>query len=106
MAVPSAAAASAYANTARLIDPSAGLVKGPGEAGSGPSFSSMLSQAVNSVIDAGHKSDAQTKAAVTGKSDMVDVVTAVSESELAVQTMVAVRDKVIEAYQNIMSMPI
>jgi flagellar hook-basal body complex protein FliE len=37
---------------------------------------------------------------------MVDVVTAVSETEVAVETMVAVRNKVIEAYQSIMAMPI
>jgi flagellar hook-basal body complex protein FliE len=106
MAVPSAAAASAYANVARLADPAAGLSKGPGDAAGGPSFGSMLSQALNSVVDAGHKSDAQSKAMVAGKADMVDVVTAVSETEVAVETMVSVRDKVIEAYQSIMQMTI
>ena len=105
MTVPSAAA-SAYANIARLADPSAGLIKGPGEAAGGPSFGSMLSQAINSVAEAGQKSEAQSKAMVTGKADMVDVVTAVSETEVAVETMVSVRDKVIEAYQSIMQMSI
>jgi flagellar hook-basal body complex protein FliE len=106
MPVPSAAAASAYANVARLTDPSAGLANGPGKDTGGPSFGSMLADALNSVVDAGHKSDAQSKAMVAGKSDMVDVVTAVSETEVAVQTLVAVRDNVIQAYQNIMQMPI
>jgi flagellar hook-basal body complex protein FliE len=66
----------------------------------------MLKDALNSVTESGHKSDAQTKAMVGGKADMVDVVTAVSETEVAVETMVAVRNRVIEAYQAIMSMPI
>jgi flagellar hook-basal body complex protein FliE len=66
----------------------------------------MLKDALNSVTEAGRKSDAQTKSMVAGKADMVDVVTAVSETEVAVETMVAVRNKVIEAYQSIMSMPI
>ena len=102
MTIPSVAAG-AYANIARLADPSAGLGKAAGAAGeaaSGPSFGAMLKDALNSVTEAGHKSDAQTQAMVAGKSDMVDVVTAVSETEVAVETMVAVRNKVIEAYQG------
>ena len=108
MTIPSLAAG-AYANVARLADPSAGLGKAVGAAGAagdGSSFGAMLKDALNSVAEAGHKSDAQARAMVSGKSDMVDVVTAVSETEVAVETMVAVRNKVIEAYQSIMSMPI
>ncbi len=106
MTVPAAAAVSAYANVARLADPAAALVQAANDAGGGQSFGDMLSQALNSVVDAGHKSDVQSKAMVAGKADMVDVVTAVSETEVAVETMVSVRDKVIEAYQSIMQMTI
>jgi flagellar hook-basal body complex protein FliE len=105
MAVPSVAA-NAYASVARLVDPVAGLGNGSGNATGGPSFGALLKDALNAVVDTGHKSDGQTRALASGKADMVDVVTAVSESELAVQTMVSVRDKVIEAYQTIMQMPI
>jgi flagellar hook-basal body complex protein FliE len=106
MTIPSIAAG-AYANAARLADPSA--VGGGAAIGGGTgesSFGAMLKDAINSVSATGHKSDAQTQAMVAGKADMVDVVTAVSETEVAVETMVAVRNKVIEAYQSIMSMPI
>jgi flagellar hook-basal body complex protein FliE len=41
-----------------------------------------------------------------GKSDLVDVVTAVAETEVAVETLVSVRDKVIAAYEEIFRMPI
>jgi flagellar hook-basal body complex protein FliE len=107
MTIPSIAAG-AYANAARLADPSAALGGAAGAAGGagGSSFGAMLKDAINSVAATGHKSDAQTQAMVAGKADMVDVVTAVSETEVAVETMVAVRNKVIEAYQSIMSMPI
>jgi flagellar hook-basal body complex protein FliE len=105
MTIPSLAAG-AYANVARLADPSAGLGKAVGEAANGSSFGAMLKDALNSVAESGHKSDAQTQSMIAGKADMVDVVTAVSETEVAVETMVAVRNKVIEAYQSIMSMPI
>ncbi len=43
---------------------------------------------------------------VNGKGDMVDVVTAISQTELAMETMVTVRDRVISAYEEIMRMPI
>ena len=41
-----------------------------------------------------------------GKANVVDVVTAVAETEVALETMVSVRDRVIAAYEEIMRMPI
>jgi len=110
MPIPSVAA-NAYANVARLGNPAAGLgntgaAAGLAGAADASSFGALLKDALGQVIEAGHRSDAQTRAMVAGKADMVDVVTAVSETEAAVETMVAVRNKVIEAYQSIMSMPI
>jgi flagellar hook-basal body complex protein FliE len=105
MTVPSAAAG-AYASIARLADPAPGLIKEVGDSTGGPSFGSLLKQALNSVVDAGHKSDVQATAMAAGKADMVDVATAVAETEVAVETLVSVRDKVIEAYQSVMSMTI
>ena len=104
MTTPSAAA-NAYASLARMSDPSAGLAKAAGDAG-GPSFGSLLKDVVGSVLEAGHKSDAQQQALATGKANIVDVVTAVSETEVAVQTLVSVRDRMIQAYEEIMRMPI
>jgi flagellar hook-basal body complex protein FliE len=40
------------------------------------------------------------------KAKIVDVVTAVSATEVAVDAVVAVRDRVIAAYEDIMKMPI
>lgn len=101
-------AASAYANVARLTsDPTAALAKGMGvPEPSQTSFTSVLKEALTAVNDLGQKSDAQTRSAVNGKANMVDVVTAVSETEVAIDAVVAVRDKVIAAYEEIMRMPI
>ena len=101
MATP-ISAASAYANIAKLT--SASPVSAGEEGGS--SFSSMLKQALGTVVETGQKSDAQTRAVAAGKANMVDVVTAVSETEVAIDAVVAVRDKIIAAYQDIMKMPI
>jgi flagellar hook-basal body complex protein FliE len=101
-------AASAYANIARLADPAAALGRSgaaPAPGGEG-SFASMLKDAVGAVQEAGQKADTQTRAAVNGKANMVDVVTAVSETEVAIDAVVAVRDKVIAAYEEIMKMQI
>jgi flagellar hook-basal body complex protein FliE len=108
MATP-IAAASAYASMARLTDPSQALGQasagGGGATGAG-SFTTMLKDALGAVAEAGQRSDAQTRAAANGKANMVDVVTAVSETEVAIDAVVAVRDKVIAAYEEIMKMSI
>ena len=105
MTTPSAAAG-AYSSLARLADPSAALGKAAGDGAGGPSFGSMLKDAIGTVLEAGRKSDMQTQAVASGKSNIVDVVTAVSETEVAVEALVAVRDKMIQAYEEIMRMPI
>jgi len=106
MTTPSAAA-NAYASLARIADPSAALAKGLGGDGTGgPSFGSMLKDALGAVVEAGHKSDAQQQAMMANKANIVDVVTAVSESEVAVQALVSVRDRMIQAYEDILKMPI
>lgn len=66
----------------------------------------MLKEAMGSVNEHGQKSDAQTCAMVDGNSNMVDVVTAVSETGAAIDAVVAVRDKIIAAYEDFMKMPI
>lgn len=41
-----------------------------------------------------------------GESNIVDVVTAVAETELALETLVSIRDQVISSYQEVLRMPI
>jgi flagellar hook-basal body complex protein FliE len=108
MATP-LAAASAYASVARIASDvaSSALARQPsGESTGDTSFAAVLKDAIGSVAEMGRKSDAQTSAAATGKANIVDVVTAVSETEVAIDAVVAVRDRVIAAYEDIMKMPI
>ena len=98
-------AANAYAALSRLANPSAATTGAAG-ATAMPSFGAMLKDAIGSVAEAGRKSDAQAQALAAGKANVIDVVTAVSETELAVQTLVSVRDRVIQSYEEIMRMPI
>ena len=102
MATPTVAA-NAYANLARILDTGGA---GKGAQTSGPSFSSVLKDAIGGVMDVGRKSDQQTVAMAAGKANVMDVVTAVAETDVAVSTLVSVRDKVIAAYEDILKMPI
>ena len=103
MATPTVAA-NAYASLARMME-SGGAEKG-GQTSGGQSFSALLKDAVGSVMESGRKSDAQSIAMASGKANVMDVVTAVAETDVAVSTLVSVRDRVIQSYEDIMKMPI
>jgi flagellar hook-basal body complex protein FliE len=103
MASPTVAA-NAYANLAKMMERGGAEKASSGPAG--PSFSALLKDAVGSVMEVGKKSDAQTMAMASGKANVMDVVTAVAETDVAVSTLVSVRDRVIQAYEDIMKMPI
>jgi len=105
MASPTAAA-NAYASLARLTDPTSGLSKSAQEGSSGPNFGDLVKEAIGSLTQASRASDAQSQAMAAGKANIVDVVTAVAETEVAIDTLVSVRDKVVSAYEEIMRMPI
>ena len=102
MASPTVAA-NAYANLARILDTGGA---GKGSDAGGQSFSAVLKEAISGVLDVGRKSDAQTVAMASGKANVMDVVTAVAETDVAVSTLVSVRDKVIQSYEDIMKMAI
>jgi flagellar hook-basal body complex protein FliE len=103
------AAAGAYQNLARLGDGlqgRSGGALGALSGGPGESFASALRDAVGAVAEQGRATEARTQAFANGRADLVDVVTAVAETEVALETMVSVRDRMIQAYEEIMRMPI
>lgn len=77
-----------------------------GSDAAGTDFAGLIDKALEATSDVGRKADAQTASVATGRADVVDVVTAVAESEAAIETLVAVRDRVIAAYEEIMRMPV
>lgn len=106
---PFNAATAAYGNASRLISqaakPSTDLTV-LANPGNGQNFADMLAQQVQGVVDSGKASDAMAIDMVNGKANIVDMVTALSETEIAIESMVTVRDRVISAYEEIMRMPI
>ena len=78
---------------------------GPGGQPRAASFGDLLEQVLSDAVDAGRKSETQATQAVAGGSNLQQVVEAVNSAELTLQTVVAVRDRIIGAYQEIMRMP-
>jgi flagellar hook-basal body complex protein FliE len=77
-----------------------------GAAAPGGGFGAALQRAVEGAVEAGHAADAGGVRALSGQGGVTDVVLALSRAELALQTAVAVRDRVVSAYQDVMRMPI
>ncbi len=75
-------------------------------AAQGPNFGTMVQDAVGSVEASVRNAETLTSQAATGQAEMIDVVTAVAAAEVQLETVIAVRDQVIRAYQEIMRMPI
>lgn len=69
-------------------------------------FGATLQRAVEGAVEVGRSADAASTQALLGQGSVSDVVLAISRAELALQTAVAVRDRVVAAYQDVMRMPI
>jgi flagellar hook-basal body complex protein FliE len=91
----------AYMNTAKIADKAI-------SAGDDDSFSfgNLIKGAIDTVTKTQKKSEAVSAQAVLGKADLTDVVNAVTDAEMTLQTVMAVRDRLVGAYQDIMRMPI
>lgn len=74
--------------------------------GSGDSFGDMLKSVVSDVSAVTKASEKASVAGLNKQMDLTDVVSAVSNAEMVLDTVVTVRDKVIQAYQEIVRMPI
>ncbi len=108
MAVLPAAASAAYQAMAKIgtsATPSPGIVPADVQPAAG-SFSSFLSDAVHSSVSTLKTGEQMAAKQIAGQADIVDVVNAVNSAEITLDTVVAVRDKVVQAYQSIMNMPI
>ncbi len=94
-------AARAYAAT----QGTGGATAGAAVAG-GPDFSQLLQNVMGNMTDQTRAAETQMTQVVQGQGSMIDVVTAVASAEASLETVIAVRDQVISAYQEIMRMPI
>lgn len=96
------AALRAYAAASQGVAPQASQTQPVDGAG----FEAMVKDAIGSVEETVATAEQLTVQAATGQAELVDVVTAVAAAEVQLETVVAVRDQVIRAYQEILRMPI
>jgi flagellar hook-basal body complex protein FliE len=97
------AAANAYAAISQVAPNGTGAAKPFAQTGD---FAGLLKDSVSGLVDNSRAAEQAGLAAAAGKADVVDVVTAVAETEVALETLVSVRDRVIQSYEEIMRMPI
>ncbi len=103
MDVTSATAATAYIealNRASGLGPAT-----PPESGrSGTSFAEVLSRVAEDAVTAVDKGEKASLKSLSGEAELVAIVTAVSNAEITLQTVVALKDKVVQAYLEIIRM--
>jgi len=104
MAAPISNAIAAYANAGRIGGAGTGMA--PSAEASGGGFGDMLAQAAGDLTNTLHQGEAASLQAVTGKADINQVVMAVTNAEVTLQAVIAVRDRVIQAYQDISKLAI
>ena len=71
-----------------------------------PGFSDLVQNVIASATTQTRAAETQMTQVVQGQGSLIDVVTAISSAEASLETAMAVRDQMIQAYQEIMRMPI
>ena len=103
MAVDISSAVNAYDKVLRSGTEAGMEPRGKAEGGE---FGEMLKAATEQVVDKLETADTQSLKAVAGNASLDEVVMAVTEAEMALNTVVSIRDRVIQAYQEVLRMPI
>ncbi len=101
MAIDPVSAARAYQQAAQALQTGGGAA-----ASDSVDFGSLVQDAIRSAGASATQAEQQALAVAGGQADIVDVVTAIAAAETQLQTVIAVRDQVIQAYQEILRMPI
>ena len=106
MDVKIANAAAAYASRQLGNNSAAKSAAGGGADSAGSDFSNLIKSVVNEAAATSRTSELVSAQALVNPGDLGSVVTAVSSAEITMQAVIAVRDKVVSAYQDILRMPI
>jgi flagellar hook-basal body complex protein FliE len=101
MAIDPVSAARAYQQAAQATQ-GAGATNGA----ESMDFGSLVQEAIRQAGASAGQAEQQALQVAAGQANIVDVVTAIAAAETQLQTVIAVRDQVIQAYQEILRMPI
>ncbi|MFN3263078.1 MAG: flagellar hook-basal body complex protein FliE [Pikeienuella sp.] len=100
MEVNSALASRLYQNVQGALAP------GDGNRKARPGMAETAQEAAQSFVETLRQGEETAKAGMVGKADPQSVVTALASAELAVQSAISIRDRVVESYQEILRMPV
>ncbi|MBR9762727.1 MAG: flagellar hook-basal body complex protein FliE [Rhodobacteraceae bacterium] len=78
----------------------------PGQVTPGKGLGETLGEVASDFAETFRAGEETARAAMAGRADATTLVQALAQTELAVETAVSVRDKVVEAYQEILRMPV
>ncbi len=106
MAIDFGSAISAYRQAANSVESSMGSKATVAPASGDNSFTNMVTDSLKGAAQVGRQAEELTLKQIAGEADLKDVVTAVANAEQTLETVIAVRDKVLSAYQEILKMPI
>ncbi|MBJ6122058.1 flagellar hook-basal body complex protein FliE [Sphingomonas mollis] len=107
MSIGALDATSAYGRAlgvGKSVAGAAGDAAKPSTTGGG--FGGMVESMVGNAATSMRAAEAASAKQVAGKGDLIDVVTAMGAAETALDTVVAVRDRMVAAYSDIMRMQI
>jgi flagellar hook-basal body complex protein FliE len=79
---------------------------GKGDGAAGADFGAMLRGAMEDTVKSTQNAETMMTQQASGKAELIDAVTAVANAETSLQSVIAIRDQVISAYQQIMQMSI
>lgn len=102
MSIGALDAAAAYG---RILEADPPVVR-PRTPAEGGGFAGMIEQMVTDTASGMHRAEGASALQLAGRGDLVDVATAIGAAETALDTVVAVRDRMVNAYSEIMRMQI
>lgn len=105
------AAASAYSKTSSALTGGDGIAAASDDSAltgsvSGGGFGDMLQSAIESTVQSGQDAEQKAATGLSGHGNLTDIVTSVSQAQITLQTASAIRDRVIQSYQDVMRMTI
>jgi|SRR3954467_1390355 len=106
MAIDFASAVNAYQKAAKATQSATVEKSSETISSGGNSFVNMVTDSLKSAVQTGREAEELSLKQISGEADLKDVITAVANAEHTLETVVAVRDKVLSAYQEILRMPI
>jgi len=86
----------AYKNTANMVE----------TGGNSSAFSGMVNSAVKGAVDSLRQGELISNKALVNEAGLDELAVSVANAEMTLRTVVAVRDRIISAYQDIIKMPI